>query len=351
MAPANARYAVAAVAVLAITIIAGTVAASCQIGPQRSGFARAFAVFPPDTISVGYTDWSQIAGVVGTDSATSEGRAAFDSRARERDLSTRSVLAGASDQLYDAFGWSLSDLDWEAYGQSRSGNVVVVGLGSDLAASTVVTSLRKAGYEHASGVWQAQSDTFRRKNPDIPTELNNVVVLDRRTLLVGAQPDYLRSVQNAAKTLAEDRQMRQAANQVSGTATALVQDGPLGCDRAGFDDADDDTAAAAEAAVATHGRLRDYGAVARAIDVDGARQSMRFAMTFDSAAVASEQLGVRRANARGPWVGRSGDVEDSLRLRSARSDANTVTMTFDHDVAKSAYMDAVGPVLFASCSH
>lgn len=334
----------------AVVLIAGAVFVSAALGQQGSGMARAFSILPKDTLSVGYTHWGQITEAVGNTPTTDEEREEFDSQARERDLSTRSVLAGRSQELHEAFGWTLSDLDWDAYGQARAGNVVVIGLSKELPVSEVVDSFRNAGYKQKKGIWQAQSDEFRRAHPDLPTELNNVLVVDRHTLLAGSRSEYVDEVRNTKKTLASKRSMRQASTQVSDAITALVEDGPLGCQKSGFDELDATTLAAARTAVEnSRGQLRRYQAAARAIDVEQNGQSMRFVQTFDSAATASNQLRVREDLTVGPFIGRGGDVADALSLDNARADAQSVVLTFDQDVSAATFMDGVGPVLFATC--
>lgn len=331
-------------------IAGGAVFAAHTVGPRGSGLSRALEVLPSDTLSVGYTDWSRVGDAVGIDPETSGARDEFDDRARERDLTTRSVLGGMSEKLFRAFGWSLSDLDWDAYGQSRAGNVMVMGLGSDLPASKVVESLRKAGYKRSDGIWRARSDEFRRAHPDLPTELNNVMVLNRRTLLVASHPNYLKDVHESSGSLAAQRDIRDAAEAVTGSTTALLRAGSLGCKESRFQDAGETARSAARAEVGRYGRLRDYRAAARAIDTDNKRQSMRFAMTFDSEATATEQAQVRRKLTRGPFTGRGGDIQDALRLRSARASGDSAVLSFDHDASVASVMDAVGPLIFASCS-
>lgn len=336
------------IALAAVIVIAGGVTLSGNVGPQRSGLARALELLPQDTRSVGYTDWRRVTDVVEVEATSPAAREEFDAQARERDLTTRSVLAGRSQDLYAGFGWSLDDLDWDAYGQSPAGSVLVIGLGTDLSASSVVESLRQAGYEESSEIWQAESDEFRRSHPDIPDELNNIAVVNERTLLAGTRAGYLKDIREATGSAAANRGFRHTADVLRGATAALLQDGGLACDSAGFDDADPSTLKTVRAAERHSGRLRDYRALARGIDGD--RHTMTFAMAFGSPATASQQIQVRRDLSSGPFIGRGGQIEDALELRSARTSGDTGVLRFRHDVKTDAFMAAVGPVIFASCA-
>ena len=72
-------------------------------------------------------------------------------------------------------------------------------------------------------------------------------------------------------------------------------------------------------------------------------------MTFDSAVDASEQADVRARLATGPFIGRTGSIDETLRLRSAGADESTVRLDFAHDPDTDVFMTGTGPVLFASC--
>lgn len=336
------------IVLVTVVVVAGGVALSGQVGAQRSGLARALELLPQDTRSVGYTDWNRVGDVVDVEATSPASREEFDAQARERDLTTRSVLAGRSQDLYAGFGWSLDDLDWDAYGQSRTGSVVVIGLGADLSASSVVESLRQAGYEKSSDIWHASSDEFRRAHPDIPDELNNVAVVNERTLLASTRAGVLQEMRDTSRTAAANRDLSRTADEVRGATAVLLQDGDLACDSAGFDDADPSALEAVRAAERRSGQLGTYRALARAIDGD--RHTMTFAMAFDSPAAASQQIQVRRDLSSGPFIGRGGQIEEALVLQNARTDEDTGVLRFRHDVETDAFMAAVGPVIFASCA-
>ena len=79
--------------------------------------------------------------------------------AYDQDLSAVSVLAGSVEVMADENGWTVLDTDWEMYSQSRTGAVIVLALGPQLSADTVVAGLRQVGYAEPAagtsngGVW------------------------------------------------------------------------------------------------------------------------------------------------------------------------------------------------------
>ena len=82
-------------------------------------------------------------------------------------------------------------------------------------------------------------------------------------------------------------------------------------------------------------------------------QRVVFAMTFGSAAQASEQADMR-ARLSTTLIqlfesGRTGSIDETLRLRSADADGSTVRLDFAHDPDTDVFMTGTGPVLFASC--
>lgn len=78
--------------------------------------------------------------------------------AYDQDLSAVSVLAGSVEVMADEYGWTVLDR-LEMYSQSRTGAVIVLALGPQLSADTVVAGLRQVGYAEPAagtsngGVW------------------------------------------------------------------------------------------------------------------------------------------------------------------------------------------------------
>ena len=109
----------------------------------------------------------------------------------------------------------------------------------------------------------------------------------------------------------------------------------------------------ARAAQQRAGTLREVAVSGRAITDRGGlgpdAQTMRFATTFDDVATAREQVAVRAALATGPFIGRTGQVEDTLRLRDTDVRGATAVLVMDHDPETDVFMTGTGPALFATC--
>jgi hypothetical protein len=105
-----------------------------------------------------------------------------------------------------------------------------------------------------------------------------------------------------------------------------------------------------EAAEQRFGHVEAYSVLGRGLgDTDTGTQRFVVAMTFRSAAVAAEQARIRGALSYGPFIGRSGDMAEVVRLRSAESDGRTAVLTYDHPADSEYLMTGQGPLLPASC--
>jgi len=58
---------------------------------------------------------------------------------------------------------------------------------------------------------------------------------------------------------------------------------------------------------------------------------------------------VRARLATGPFIGRYGSIDETLRLSSSVADGSTARMSFAHDPDTDVFMTGTGPVLFATC--
>jgi hypothetical protein len=168
----------------------------------------------------------------------------------------------------------------------------------------------------------------------------------------GQIPTVLDVISGRARSLADRQVAAATAEALAGSDSALLQGGAFGCESTALPD-EAVLARQASTAVERAGGLRDFSFSGRAITHRGgpgfSAQEVRFAMTFGSAADAADQARVRARLAVGPFIGRTGDVEDTLRLRSATYDGSTVRMAFDHDPDTSVVMTGIGPILFATC--
>ena len=334
---AGARTGLAAsVVVAAASLVLGVLAGGSGPALGRGPLAAAMSSLPESSTVAGFTDWSYV----------TQHRSLSD--ARERDLVTRSALIDDAPGLATALGVRLRDLQWEVYGQGTFGEAVVVRLKR---AMPTAERLRRVGYRQnrSTSVWSATG----RLGAEEPI-YGHVAVLPKDDVLVlGARPGAVRLVASVARGTSEsfvqNRAIADATTALAGVHSALIQIGALGCEatEAGRDP---DTARQVEAAQQRFGRVERYSVLGRGLrDANSGTQSFLVAMTFPSAAIAAEQARVRGALSHGPFIGRSGDMAEVLRLRSTASDGRTAVLAYDHPADAEYLMTGQGPLLPASC--
>jgi hypothetical protein len=129
----------------------------------------------------------------------------------------------------------------------------------------------------------------------------------------------------------------------------LIQTSGLGCEATKVA-VEPERKLQADAAEARFGRLVPYAVLGRGMADDGSdEQRFIVAMTFRSAAVASEQARIRTALSDGPFLGRSGDMAEVLRLRKSGSDGPVAFLSYDHPADSEYLMTGHGPLMQASC--
>ena len=317
----------------------------------RPALTSALDALPADTTVVGFTDWSQIREHLGVGVVDSRGeRGKLAGAAARRDLSTRSVIGNRVDEIARPLGWSAADVEWEAYGQDPDGTAAVVRLGRSTSFDDVRKQLRAAGYRQDGSRWIAG------QRSSLPETFSNLALVPRQRLVVLSDRSkqlarVLDVVDGRARSLAGDHVAAETAKALAGSDSVLLQRGTLACETTAV------TGAAREqqarAAIARAGDLEPYRFSGRGIVDRGgsgfSAQQIVFAMTFGSAVVASEQAQVRAGLATGPFIGRNGPIDETLRLRSSVADESTTRMTFDHDPETDVFMTGTGPVLFATC--
>ena len=341
--------------VIAAAIVGGRWAGDTVAADTRSAITSALDSLPADTPVAGVTDWSRVRRVLGVGSASSAaGRAVLTDDASLRDLSTRSVLGQFTEELHDAYGWSPADLDWEAYGQAKDGAVMVARLDGSVSIASVRSHLAKLGYSRDGRVWSIPPDG-NAVSQELASTLSSIAVVPGRRLIVaGDRASYvstvLETIDRDAPSLLSVRSAADVASTLVGADSVLVQTGGFNCDSTSLDGTGADVKAQARAAVERAGALVKPEFTGRALDVVSDKtETMRFAFGFRSPSVAAGQLRVRKALASGPFIGRSGRIEDSLVSRSSSVQGTTLLLRFKHDPDSTAYMTGDGPLLFAGC--
>jgi hypothetical protein len=329
---------VASILVMALAVSVGWWAAALR-PDTRPALTSALDVVPFRTNVVGFTDWAQIREQPGLDAAA------------RRDLTTRSLIDGSVENMGDVLGWSSADVEWEVYGQDPSGAASVVRLDRSVSFDDVREKLRSAGFRQDGPVWGAA------ESARLPEIFNRVALVPRQRLLVlsgqrAQMSRVLDVIDGKARSLAASHAAGVTAQALAGSHSVILQGGTLGCGTTAVT-GDDAREQQARAAVDRAGALEPYLYSGRGVvDAGGsgfAAQRVVFAMTFDSAVDASEQAQVRARLATGPFIGRTGQTDETLRLRSAIADEATVRLDFAHDPDTDVFMTGTGPVLFATC--
>lgn len=340
--------------VLAAAIVGGRWVNGEVAADTRSSLTAALDTLPADTLVAGFTDWSQIRRQLDLGSAsTAAARAALTDDASLRDLSTRSVIGPYTEEVHDAYGWSAADLEWEVYGQARDGAVMAARLDGSVSFASVRSRLTSLGYSEDDGVWTVPEDA--EVSDELASTLGAIALVPRERLIIAAdRPAYvltvLETVDRTAPSLLSVRSAADVAGELVGADSALLQSGPFACEATSVEGQEADVQAQARAALQRAGGTVAPLFAGRALDAGtSTSERMRFALTFGSPAIAARQLEVRTALTTGPFIGRSGRLEDSLALRTSGVRGSTVALGFQHDPDSVAFMAGNGPLLFAGC--
>jgi hypothetical protein len=328
---------VASIVVVVLALGAGWWAAALR-PDTRPALTSALDAVPFRSNVVGFTNWSQIREHVGLDAAA------------RRDLTRRSVVDGV-ENMRDLFGWSPADLEWEVYGQDPAGAATVVKLDGSVSFDDVREKLRSTGYRQDGPIWSATESST------LPNAVARIALVPRQRLVVmsgqSAQiPRVLDVIAGRARSLAASREAAVTARALAGSDSVILQGGVLGCESTAVATGDE-REQQARAAVDRAGGLEPYRYSGRGVVDSGgsgfSAQRVAFAMTFDSAVEASEQTQVRARLATGAFIGRTGQIDETLRLRSSTADESTARLEFAHDPDTDVFMTGTGPVLFATC--
>ncbi|MBC7630204.1 hypothetical protein [Aeromicrobium sp.] len=353
------RFALASVLaplLVVVAVVAGGWWASGKAADTRSSLTSALDSLPADTAVAGFTDWSSIRRALDLGSvSTASARESLAADALTRDLSTRSVIGQFVQEMHRVYGWSAADVDWESYGQAPDGAVMVAKLDDSLSMSTVRDGLRRLGYVQDGDVWNGGPGTAGKVGSDLAATLASVALVPRQRIIVASnRPAYVSSVLGVVDrhqpSLLSVRPAADVAAGLVGLDSVLMQRSSLVCESTGVKEQGPEIVSQAKAAVTRAGGLEEPTFSGRGID-DGTRtnQLMRFVMSFGPTVDIAGQLRARTALATGPFIGRSGRVEDSLDLTGTDADSSTLTMRFDHDPDSAVYMTGDGPLLFAGC--
>ncbi|MFL6089433.1 MAG: hypothetical protein ACJ71Z_04765 [Aeromicrobium sp.] len=325
---------VAAVVAIAAALGIGIGLGGSAPAHGRGGLGAAAASLPKSTTVLGFTDWQHIVD-------------RYDlSEASQRDLVTRSVLVDDPSGVKRWLGVGLHAVAWEAYGQWPAGEAAVLRLKGSMPSAA---RLRKSGYREKDGVWNATG----RLAADEPIYASVARLPRDGVIVIGARPGAVGAVRDVIRgrlaSMGEDRSVADVVQGLSGVQTALIQTSRLGCVATKVA-VEPERARQAAAAEARFGRLVPYSVLGRGLrDDQSDTQRFAVAMTFGSAVTAAKQSGIRAALSHGPFLGRSGDISEVLRIRSSRSDGPVALLSYDHPADSEYLMTGHGPLMPASC--
>lgn len=355
---ARLRSAIRTVLVPIVAISAALALGSWASGREpdtRSSLAASLDVLPAGTRVAGFTDWAEIRRELGiAPGSTAAARDALSSDASLRDLTTRSVLGGSIAPMHELYGWSAADLEWESYGESPAGAAMVARLVDSVSIDEIQSRLGRLGYSRDGEVWTLDEAGSATVGTDLAGTLGQLAFVPRERLVVAARaefiPEVLDTIRGREASALATRPLADVAAALGGSTTAVLQAGSFGCRATSLDDLGPAVRAQADAAIARSGVLATPTFTGRGLRGRGATQTISFAAAFGSPAQAASQLTVRTALAQGSFIGRSGQIEDTLELEDAKAEGSVATLSFTTDPARAAYMSGEGPLLFAACS-
>ena len=339
-----------------VLIMTGGWAFSQTRSDSRSDLAQALDSIPADTGVAGFTDWAGIRKTLGFGDVRSKvDRTSVIDSSFKRNFSARSIMQGFTEEMQSSYGWSIVDTRWEMYAQSSKGAFLSVGLNDGLKSSTVTAGLKKMGYRKVDGLWSIPTDTLSGLIPNLPNTFLRAAYFPREKLIYfGDNTPFMQSVVKVhtshGRTLAGVAAARMTAQPLNGSLSAVVSNRTESCEATGLSGQPADVRTQAANIVSPFGKLSSYRYAGRAIFDDGDDSHLTFSMAFDTAARASSQLELRRQLTTGPFLGRTGQLQEVLQLRSTHTDGPAAWLDFGFDADKASFMNGDGPLLFAACS-
>ncbi len=346
--------------------LVGAVAVGAWFGWQtlsRTSYERAVATLPESTLRATYTDWAsvrELADGSGLGSAsTTRDVANFVSRAYDLDLTSTSAVVDATYAMNRRYGFSPIDADWETYGQSREGSVVVMSFDDSVDLEGVERNLRSLGYTPPSGgagsggVWAGSADLVATIDPSLTPVFNNVVVLpDEGLVLLSDTAAYASSsasvVDGSAEGLDEVDGVPALTSEAGEPATAVLFASDFACEALSMASASEDDQAAAEDLIASAGGVSPLAGVVVAMEPD---RSLVVGMHFETSDQAADDLRPRVELASGDAVGQGGTFGERFRVEKATSDGNEIVLDLQPAADDLPLVSDLteGPLLFASC--
>ncbi len=356
------RVAVVAVAVAVVTALVVGAWVGWQ-SMQRTTYEEAVASLPEKTLRATYTDWASVrtlaAGSGLGAASTSRDVGNFLSRAYDLDLTGTSAVVDSTYAMNRRYGFSPIDADWEMFGQSREGQVVVMKFGESVDLEGVERNLRRLGYTPPSsggasgGVWAGSADLVATIDPSLTPVMQNVVVLPSEGIVLLSDSQAYASaaasvVNGSAAGLDEVPGTTSLAAAAEEPASAVLFASDFACEALSMGAADEDDQALADELIASAGGVSPLAGVVFALQPD---RSMVVGMHFEDSSQASDDLRPRTELATGEAPGQGGSFGERFRVEEAAADGNEIVMQLEPAADDLPLLSDLtqGPLLFASC--
>lgn len=330
---------------------------------QRTSYQQAVSWLPEGTLRVTWTDWAEVRALAdGEDlDAASSSRevGSFLERAYDLDLTGTSSVVEATYAMNRRYGFSPLDAEWEAFGQSREGQVTVLRLGESVDLAGVERNLRRLGYEApadgagSGGVWGGSADLVASIDPSLSPVLQYVVVdRDEGVVLLSDNQAYASS---AASVVAGDAPGLDAVDGTAALAeaagepvSAVMLASDFACEALSMGSADEDDQAVARQLVEEAGGVSPLAGFVAAVQPD---RALVVGMHFESSSQASDDLRPRVALASGDAPGQGGTFGERFRVVEAAADGREIVMQLEPAADDLPLLSDLtqGPLLFATC--
>ena len=344
-----------------VAVLAGVVA--WRLLGATSTYEQALDTLPRATLRTTFTDWEHVRSEAGGASLAAGSSQAkvedFLTRAYDLDLTSGSAVAESTYALQKHFGFSPLDARWEAFGQSRAGQVDVLRLDESVDPAGVERALRRLGYTPPragagkGGTWVGGADLVAQVDADLTPVQQNVVVLpDDHLVLMSDSASYVSSaadvVTGDADSLSGAAGVDDLAKAAGDPVAAAQWSSTFVCEDLSMGQADDEDQRVGDELVRKAG---DVGPVEGFVMAQQADRSLVFGLHFETSDQASRNLQPRVDLASGPAPGQGGSFADRFEIASGEAHGQDVVLT-TRPTAKDAsvFSDlSSGPLLLATC--
>ena len=340
-------------ALAVVVLVAGAVVA-WRLLARPTDYERAVAWLPEDSLRITWTDWAAVRDDVGApDAGAGAGAVAgFVDRAYRADLSSGSAVVEATAVLDRRFGFSPLDVGWEAFGQARGGQVVVLELAEGADVAGIEGRLRRLGYDAppdgpgTGGTWQGGADLVATIDPTLTPVMQNMAVVEDQRLVV--MSDAPGPVSSTVSVIAGDESGLDASlTSVAGTPVqAWLWADDFACEDLTMSSADPEDQRLASRLVDEAGGVSPLSGLLMARQPDG---SVTFGLRFENDDQASDNLQPRVDLAAGEAPGQGGTFGDRFRVTSGEADGTDVVIRAEPRDEFQLSDITSGPVLFATC--